>query len=62
MVWFGTLLFAFMGVALILAREPLARGLALTLGGRIGGGCVIAMAIAFFIVAALVLVFRDLLV
>lgn len=61
LVWLGAVLFVVMGAALLLAREPLARGLALTVGGRIGAGCVIAIAVAFFIAALLVIFFRELL-
>jgi len=59
MVWLAAALFAVIAVAVYAAREPLARGQALIAGGRIGVGCVIAEAIGFLVLAALVLVFRD---
>jgi len=62
MIWIGATLFVLIGIGLILAREPLAQGLALTLGGRLGAGCIVAIAIAFFVVAVVVVVFRDWLV
>ena len=61
MVWFAAALFFAIAVALFLARVPLARGQALVVGGRMGPGCVIAEAIAFLVLAALVVIFRDLL-
>jgi hypothetical protein len=57
--WIGAALFVVMAIALYAAREPLARGQALVLGGRIGVGCVIGEAIAFLVLAALVVIFRD---
>ena len=59
MVWLSAALFAVIAVAVYAAREPLARGQALIAGGRIGVGCVIAEAIGFLVLAALVLLFRD---
>ncbi|MEO8380016.1 MAG: hypothetical protein ABI779_10175 [Acidobacteriota bacterium] len=59
MVWIGAVLFILIGLALLAAREPLARALGLTLGGRLGAGCVVSIAIGFFVVAALVIAFRD---
>jgi hypothetical protein len=60
-VWFAAALFIAIAVALIAAREPLSRGQALIVGGRMGAGCVIAEAVAFLVMAALVVIFRDLL-
>jgi hypothetical protein len=61
MVWLAAALFALIGLVVYAAREPLARGQALILGGRIGPGCVIAEAIGFLVVAVLVILFRELL-
>jgi hypothetical protein len=61
MAWLAAALFAVVAVALYAAREPLARGQALVLGGRIGAGCVIAEAVLFLVLATLAVVFRDLL-
>lgn len=59
MVWFGFFLFAAVGIAMILAREPLARGQSLVAGGRMPPGCVVAEGLAFLILAVLVLIFRE---
>jgi hypothetical protein len=57
--WLAAALFAIIAVALYFARVPLARGQALVVGGRMGPGCVIAEAIGFLVLAALVVMFRD---
>jgi hypothetical protein len=59
MVWLAAALFAVIAAALYAARVPLARGQALIVGGRLGPGCVIAEAIGFLVLAALVLIFRH---
>jgi hypothetical protein len=59
-VWLAAALFIGIAAALFLARAPLARGQALVVGGRMGPGCVIAEAIGFLVLAALVVIFRDL--
>lgn len=59
MAWLAAGLFAASAIALYVARVPLARGQGLIAGGRIGVGCVIAEAIGFLVLAALVLLFRD---
>lgn len=59
MAWLAAALFAVSAIALYVARVPLARGQGLIAGGRIGVGCVIAEAIGFLVLAALVLLFRD---
>jgi multisubunit Na+/H+ antiporter MnhG subunit len=61
MVWLGAVLFILIGLGLLAARDPLARALGLTLGGRLGAGCIVAIATAFFVVAVLVVVFREML-
>jgi hypothetical protein len=55
----GAVLFVAIAIAMYAARQPLARGQALVLGGRIGVGCVIGEAIGFLVLAALVVIFRD---
>jgi hypothetical protein len=57
--WTGAALFVAIAIAMYAARQPLARGQALVLGGRIGVGCVIGEAIGFLVLAALVAIFRD---
>lgn len=59
MAWLAAALFTVSAVALYVARVPLARGQGLIAGGRIGVGCVIAEAIGFLVLAALVVLFRD---
>jgi multisubunit Na+/H+ antiporter MnhG subunit len=59
LIWLGAALFVATGAALVRAREPLARALALTLGARLGAGCIVAIAIAFFVMAVAVVAFRD---
>ena len=61
MIWLAATLFVALAIALYVSREPMARGQALVLGGRMGPGCVIAEAIALLVLAALVVIFRDLL-
>jgi hypothetical protein len=58
MIWLTAALFAAIGIALIAARAPLARGQGLVIGGRIPAGCVIAEGVAFIVLAALMVVFR----
>ena len=57
--WVAAALFVIIAVALFAARAPLARGQALIVGGRMRPGCVIAEAIGFLVLAALVVIFRD---
>jgi len=57
--WLAAALFFIIAVAIYAARRPLAQGQALIAGGRIGVGCVIAEAIGFLVLAALVVIFRD---
>jgi hypothetical protein len=59
MVWLAAALFVLIAIAIYAARAPLAHGQALIAGGRIGVGCVIAEAIGFLVLAALVVLFRD---
>ena len=59
MIWLAATLFVVSAIALYVARVPLARGQGLIAGGRIGVGCVIAEAIGFLVMAALVVIFRD---
>lgn len=59
MVWFASALFALTAAVLVVARRPLAEGQAYVFGGRMGPGCVIAEAVAFVVLAVLVVVFRD---
>ncbi len=59
--WIGAALFVVIAIAVYAARVPLARGQALIAGGRIGVGCVIAEAVFCLIVAALIVIFRELL-
>ena len=57
--WSAAALFAIIAIAIYAARVPLARGQGLVAGGRIGVGCVIAEAIGFLVLAALVVIFRE---
>lgn len=59
LAWFAAALFLTIGAAIYVARQPLANAQALVAGGRIGVGCVIAEAIGFLVLAALVVLFRD---
>jgi hypothetical protein len=59
LAWSAAVFFVIIAGALYAARGPLARGQALIVGGRLGPGCVIAEAIGFLVLAALVLIFRD---
>jgi hypothetical protein len=52
----AAVLFVIVGVAMILARDYLARVQALFAGGTIVPGCVIAEAILFFVLAVAVIV------
>ncbi|HEY2321430.1 MAG TPA: hypothetical protein VGJ82_01080 [Thermoanaerobaculia bacterium] len=52
----GVVLFVAVGVAMIFAKKPLAHGQAIIFGGSVVPGCVIAEAIAMFILAALMIV------
>ena len=61
MIWLAASLFIALAIALYVAREPMARGQALVLGGRMGPGCVIAEAIVLIVLAVVVVIFRDLL-
>lgn len=53
------LLFLGVGIALIVGRRPMAQVQAYVMGGRIVPGCVIAEAIAVFLLALFVYVFRH---
>ena len=57
--WFAAAFFVAIAVALYVVRGPMARAQALVVGGRMGPGCVIAEAVAFLVLAALVVIFRD---
>ena len=61
MIWIAAALFVAVAAAMFLAREPLARGQALVVGGRIRPGCVIAEAVAVLLLAVLVVIFREML-
>jgi len=52
----AAILFVAVGIAMILARDYLARAQALLAGGTIVPGCVIAEAVMFFVLAAAVVV------
>lgn len=52
----GVLLFVVVGVAMIVARKPLADGQAIVFGGSVVPGCVVAEAIAMFLLAVLMVV------
>jgi hypothetical protein len=56
LVSIGVVLFVAVGVAMIVARKPLAGGQAIVLGGSVVPGCVVGEAIAMFIAAALMIV------
>ena len=56
LVVIAVVLFVAVGVAMILARKPLAHGQALIFGGSVVPGCVLAEAIAMFVIAALMVV------
>ena len=58
MVWLGAALFIVIAIAIYAAREPLAHGQALILGGRIGTGCVIAEAVFVLLLGLAVVIFR----
>ncbi len=55
-IWLAALLFVIAGIILIVMRKDLAHLQALLAGGTMPPGCVIAEAIAFFVLAALVVV------
>ncbi len=52
----GVVLFVLVGAAMIVTRRPLAHSQALLFGGSVVPGCVIAEALAMFLVAALMIV------
>jgi len=56
LVAIGVVLFVAVGAAMIVARNPLANGQAIILGGSVVPGCVIAEAVAMFVAAALMIV------
>lgn len=56
MIVAAAILFVLVGVAMILARDYLARVQALFAGGTIVPGCVIAEAITFFVLAIAIIV------
>ena len=62
MIWLAAALFIVIAIAIYAAREPLAHGQALILGGRIGTGCVIAEAVFVFLLGLAVVIFRRWLV
>jgi hypothetical protein len=49
-------LFVIAGVAMIVARRPLAEGQAIVFGGSMVPGCVVAEAVVLFVIAALMIV------
>ena len=49
-------LFVIVGVAMIVARKPLADGQAIVFGGSVVPGCVVAEAIVLFVLAVLMIV------
>lgn len=53
------LLFVAVGIALIVARRPMATLQANVLGGRIVPGCVVAEAVVVFLLALVVFLFRN---
>ncbi len=59
LAWLAAALFVAVAIALYAARVPLARGQGLIAGGRIGPGCVIAEAVFFLVLAAVVVIFRN---
>jgi hypothetical protein len=52
----GVVLFVAVGAAMIVARKPLAHSQAILFGGSVVPGCVIAEAIAMFVLAVLMIV------
>jgi hypothetical protein len=56
LVSIGVVLFVAVGVAMIVAKKPLADGQAIVFGGSVVPGCVVAQAIIMFILAALMVV------
>ncbi|HEX3581597.1 MAG TPA: hypothetical protein VH087_07520 [Thermoanaerobaculia bacterium] len=56
LVSIGVVLFVIVGIAMIAVRKPLADGQAIVFGGSVVPGCVIAEAIAMFLLAALMIV------
>jgi hypothetical protein len=56
LVSIGVVLFVAVGVAMIVAKKPLADGQAIVFGGSVVPGCVVAEAIIMFILAALMVV------
>ena len=51
----GVALFVIVGVAMIVARKPLADGQAIVFGGTVVPGCVVAEAIVLLVLAALII-------
>lgn len=58
MVWLAIVFLLAVAVAILVAREPLARMQAMLMGGHMGPGCVIAEAALLVVIAILVVVFR----
>ncbi|HEX7191180.1 MAG TPA: hypothetical protein VF381_06355 [Thermoanaerobaculia bacterium] len=52
----AVVLFVVVGVAMIVARKPLADGQAIVFGGSVVPGCVVAEAIVMFILAGLMII------
>jgi len=61
MIWIAVVAFCATAAAMILYRESFARMQAMLLGGSIAPGCVIAEAMAFIVLAAVVFIYRALL-
>jgi hypothetical protein len=61
MIWITIAVFCAAGAGMILGRHAFARMQAMLLGGKVVPGCVIAEAVAFFVLSAVVFMFREML-
>ena len=59
MIWFAIVVASLAGVALILARKPLANMQAIVIGGRVAPGCVVAEAVVLLLIALAIFLLRS---
>ncbi|HKO58384.1 MAG TPA: hypothetical protein VJ276_21140 [Thermoanaerobaculia bacterium] len=57
-LWLATVFFAIVGIAVMIARRPLARAQSMIAGGTVPAGCVIAEGVALIVIGALFLLLR----
>jgi hypothetical protein len=57
-LWLATAFFAVVGIAVMVARRPLARAQSMIAGGTVPAGCVIAEGIALMVIGVLFLLLR----